>query len=279
MRRLPPITPLNTGPPAAAWAAETWAASAARREPPGPAADAVHEVIAGQSALVADVMERLVADAGEAGLPEWGADGIPVRRDPGARAVVEAYRQGLQQVIDAAQGAERAPLVVLVKPVANRNTPPQLSLVSPSLSEAQQAEFQSLFDAGAQAQRSNDCRNAVQHFEAALAIDTMHADAWHQHGKCLLELGDPSRTARRNLDISLELDFAPDRAGRSLHRVVDSLVTDTPAHGVDLAADFGPTGDAGQRAFVDHVHLKQVGQDLVARRVAEAVAPLVRDRP
>ena len=235
----------------------------------GPAPDAVHEVIAGQFALVADVMARLLADAGADGLPQWGPDGVPVRRDPGASAVVSAYRESLRAVVDAADNAESKPVVMLVKPPANRFTPPQLSLLTPGISEAREAEFHRLFDAGAQAQRAQDCRSALQSFEAALAIDTLHADTWHQHGKCLLEVGDPSGTARRNLDIALELDFASDRAGRALHSVVDELVTETAAHTVDLSADFGPRQDYGRRSFVDHVHLKQGGQDLVGQRLAE----------
>ena len=245
----------------------------------GPAPDAVHEVIAGQSALVADVMARLLADAGAEGMPQWGPDGVPVRRDPGASAVVSAYRESLHAVVDAADNAEPKPVVMLVKPPANRFTPPQLSLLTPGISEAREAEFHRLFDAGAQAQRAQDCRSALQSFEAALAIDTLHADTWHQHAKCLLEVGDPSGTARRNLDIALELDFASDRAGRALHAVVDELVTETAAHTVDLSADFGPRQDYGRRSFVDHVHLKQGGQDLVGQRVAEALAPLLRARP
>ena len=245
----------------------------------GPAPDAVHEVIAGQSALVADVMARLLADSGLDGLPTWGDDGVPMRRYPGAIAVVDAYRASLQAVLDAAEGAARSPVVLFVKPPANRYTPPQLSLLTPGISREREDEFRRLFDLGAQAQRAQDCRSALQSFEAALAIDTLHADTWHQHGKCLLELGDPSGTARRNLDIALELDFASDRAGRTLHAVVDELVEATTAHTVDLSADFGPQQDYGRRVFVDHVHLKQSGQDLIGLRVAEALAPLLQARP
>jgi lysophospholipase L1-like esterase len=241
--------------------------------------DAVHEVIAGQSALVAEVMARVLEDAGPAALPVWGADGVPVRQDPGAVEVARAYRQSLQAVLDAARGARVPPVVLIVKPPANRYTPPQLSMLTPGLSETRKAEFQRHFDAGALAQRSGDCRSAVQQFEAALAIDTLHADAWHQHGKCLLELGDPSQTARRNLAIASELDFAPDRAGRSLYRVVDDLVATSNARTPDLSDDFGPRNDFGRTAFHDHVHLKPTGQDLIARRVADALVPLLRARP
>ncbi len=246
---------------------------------PGPAPDAVHEVIAGQSALVEDVMTRLVADAGSEGLPRWGPDGVPTRQDPGATAVASAYRAGLQAVIDAASTAETAPIVLLVKPPANHFTPPQLSLLSPGLSSDGASAFHQLFQAGARAQRAGDCRSAVEQFEAALGLDTLHADAWHQHGKCLLELGDPSGTARRNLEIALELDFASDRAGRSLHTVVDELVETTSVHTVDLSPDFGARQDYGRTYFLDHVHLKQSGQDLIGQRVAEALVPLIRARP
>lgn len=241
--------------------------------------DAVHEVIAGQTALVAKVMRRVLADAGPDGLPEWRADGVPVRRDPGARAVARAYRSSLEGVLAAAATLEPPPVVILVKPPANRFTPPQLSLHTPGLSDSDRAAFAAHFQAGAQAQRAGDCRSAVRSFEAALDIDTLYADAWHQHGKCLLELGDPAGTARRNLDIALELDFAPDRAGRALYAVVDDLVATTPAHTLDLSDDFGPGRDFGREVFHDHVHLKPSGQDLMGRRIADALLPLLEARP
>lgn|GEM_PF-5518909 len=247
--------------------------------PPGQAQDAVHEVIAGQSELVEGVMERLLDDAGPAGLPTWSDNGVPVRRDPAAQAVTAAYREGLEVVAAAAASMDPPPVLLVVKPPGNKFTPPQLSLHTPGLSNAQKAEFHRNFDAGAAAQRRGDCRSAVGLFEAALAIDSLYADAWHQHARCLLEVGDPSGTARRNLDIAVELDFAPDRAGRALYEVVDGLVDRTDARTLDLSADFGPRRDFGRDAFHDHVHLKPSGQDLIGRRVAEALSPLLRPAP
>ena len=247
--------------------------------PPGEAEDGVHEVIAGQSSVVAEVMARLLKDAGPHGLPAWRADGMPTRTDPVATAVAGAYRTGLQAVVDAAESLSPAPVVLLVKPPGNPFRPPQLSLLSPTLVPSQVDTFRQLFDAGAAAQRRGDCASALRSFEAALAIDTLHADAWHQHARCLLETGDPAGTARRNLSIAVELDFAPDRASRSLHAVVDELVAATGAHTVDLSADFGPRADFGRTVFHDHVHLKPGGQDIIGRRVAETLAPLLQISP
>jgi len=247
-------------------------------ERPGQPSDGMHEVIAGQSQLVSEVMSRLLADAGAEGLPEWTEAGTPIRRDPAAEAVVSAYRASLNTVVEAADAMSTPAKLLLVKPPANHFTPPQLSLHSPEMSEAQAVAFEEHFAVGAAAQRRGDCRAAVASFEAALAIDTLHADVWHQHGKCLLDLGDPAGTARRNLEIALELDFAPDRAGRSLHAVVDALVMEPNVYTVDLSPEFGPDSDFGRAVFHDHVHLKASGQDRVARRVADTLVPLLRSR-
>lgn len=242
---------------------------------PGQADDAVHEVIAGQSKLVASVMERLLADAGAEGQPRWGDDGVPVRRDPAAQAVVAAYEAGLREVLDAVDSAPSKPVLVLMKPPANRFTPPQLSLHTPGLPDAERHTFMAHHDRGQLAVRQGDCTTAVAEFEAALAIDSLYADTWHQHGKCLLELNDPAGTARRNLDIAVELDFAPDRAGRALYAVVDRLVAESDAVTVDLSDDFGPAVDYGRPLFHDHVHLQPRGQDRVAQHIADTLAPML----
>lgn len=211
------------------------------------------------------------------------------RGDAWRAPVVEHFRWNLEQMVAACKDAD-VPLV-LFRPVTNLlDCPPMKFELSPSLNDAEAAEFEEAWETGRLALQQGDLAQAETWLRDALKMDPEHAGANFLLGRLLYEAAvEPGdfEEAKRYLVAARDFDVCPLRATSALISVVDEVVADSGTPCVDAAAVLsgfreGWAGAAaeiadpiiGDRMLVDHVHPTVEGH----QRLGEALFDLLAER-
>jgi len=232
-----------------------------------------------------DALGEKLHSSGDKKLTEWGGMSMFLDKqvpadDRRMRTVYEHFRRNLEDICRAGVGAGAEVLLCTVA-VNLKDSPPFASQHRADLSEADLAEWQQAYDAGAAAAKAGDHAEAIEHFLAARWIDHGYAELEFRLGRCYLALGrtDEALTsyeAARDLDT---LRFRADSKINDAIRQVPGQLSDSRVHLVDAEERFRRVAATpqlpGDDLFFEHVHMEFSGNYQLARLLFEQVAPLL----
>lgn len=174
-------------------------------------------------------------------------------------------------------GQKSGAQILLGTVVSNlKHCPPFASLPRAGLSEAQRAEWDRLFQAGATREREANAPAALTNYQQAAKIDGQFAELWFRIGRCQLALGDTAE-ARRSFERARDFDALRFRADSQINDSIRRVYFDFKADGVrqidvvDIFAKQSPDALAGEELLYEHVHPNFAGNYLIARAFAEQI--------
>jgi len=188
--------------------------------------------------------------------------------------VVDHFEQSLRVMVDLCQDAG-VPLI-LVKLGANlRDCPPFKSELHPDIKPEQERAWYVEFNKGTEVDEISPSQ-ALQHYQAAEAIEDEHALLAFRIGRCLDRMG---RTDEAGLYYrrARDWDVCPLRILDSMQQVVARIAmeTETPfvdAHQLLVKAD--PDGIPGYDQYMDHVHPTIGAHQKMAAGLAAKIAEI-----
>ena len=199
--------------------------------------------------------------------------------DPRKQKVYQYFQANLEDILSAAHRAGAK--VVLSTVVSNlKDCPPFASHLSDKLSQAQQEDWRTNFEAAVQAQAAGQFQKASSEFQAAAQLDSSYAELQFRWGQCLLALTNLDQ-ARRHFELARDCDSLPFRADTRLNEIIARTAPNCPTQEVcfvdaaSLLAAQSPAGIPGRETVYEHVHLNFEGNYRLARIVAEGVAKLL----
>jgi tetratricopeptide (TPR) repeat protein len=197
--------------------------------------------------------------------------------DSPKRAVVhQHYRKNLQAIVRA--GLNSGAQVLLCTVAGNlTDCPPFASMHSTGFESAHTNEFASLVRQGLTAQAEGQWPDSLQRFELAQALDPAYAELRYRQGLSALAMTDLP-LARAHLQSALDHDALPFRTDSALNQIIRQIARKWEPRGallLDAEAILNRELPAGSNLFLDHVHFTLAGNDLVARLLAQTIAPLL----
>ena len=193
---------------------------------------------------------------------------------------LEATRSHFRQnLLDICRIASRADAEVLLCTVASnlKDSPPFASLHRADFTDAQQQQWQELFDKGIAFEKAGEHVNAVGAYLAAAEIDDGFAELRFRLARSYLASGDRSK-AREHFVAARDLDALRFRADTRINQTIKQVAGEQPdtVHLVDIVEAIGNSnqvvdGIVGNELFHEHVHLNFDGNALVAAAVFEAL--------
>ena len=200
------------------------------------------------------------------GLEEYHHD------EPSRQGVVDHYAYNLQRMVQLAR--EHGVPVMLVNPAYNlSDCPPFKSEHDPQLASEKVAEWESLIESAHDHLRREhyDPYQALAEFRLATELDPMHAGGFYSLAQCCLSL-EKYDEAKVAFDQAKELDVCPLRIVQVMNDVVCELAEEADVPLLDAQALFeqrSSHGITGGDWFVDHVHPKFEGHQLIADALAD----------
>ena len=198
--------------------------------------------------------------------------------DPQLQAVYRHYERNLNDIARAGRRAGARVLLCTLS-VNLRDCPPFGSLHRPDLQEGEDAAtWRQEYDAGASLEARGQLQEALERFEAAADQDEAFADLAFRRARCAEALGGGA-AARSLYQRALDLDTLRFRSDSVLREVVvrnASGTSDSDLRLFDVARLMdaaSANGIPGRSLFYDHVHFTFHGNYLLARALAEAMAP------
>lgn len=220
--------------------------------------------------------------------PEWWgglkmflASQLPPN-DPRRERVYANFRRNLEDIVKVGR---RAGVQVIISSMGSnlKDCGPFASLHRAGLSQAQKAQWEQLYQAGAAADAAERWRDARALYTQAAGVDAQFAELQFRLGRCDLALTNHAE-ALTNFASARDCDALPFRADSRLNAIAAQIAAryaGPNVHWLDAAGWLGqhsPQGIPGQELFYEHVHLNFAGNYLLGRAFAEQVAALLPRR-
>ncbi len=199
--------------------------------------------------------------------------------DPRRAVVQHHFARNLEDLLRRGLGAGARVLVGSMA-VNVRECGPFASRHGAGLSAADQREWTRLFETAAALEPAGTARALLPLWRKVVEESPAHAEARYRLAEMELAAGHRVEAATE-FARAVDLDALPFRADAPLNRLARDLAQKHTARGagwVDTAAALvgeSPDGVPGAESFWDHVHLNFAGNYRLARRLAEAIAPLL----
>jgi lysophospholipase L1-like esterase len=198
--------------------------------------------------------------------------GRRVYATPADRSLSAAlFRAHLDEMVRVMRAAgARTMLLTLTQNFSN--WPPAISSHRPGLRPDEKAAWRAAVKAG-DALAPHDCRAALAAWSRALVIDDTFADLQFKVATCEWSLGRAD-DARQRFRLASDLDRLPQGAPTSLNDIVRDVAREDDAILVDIDLAFTQASGprlVGDDLFVDGVHLRLLGHQLIAQAVADAI--------
>jgi len=191
------------------------------------------------------------------------------------------YAHFRQNLSDICRIADRAQAEVILCTVASnlKDNAPFVSLHGADLGGPDQQRWQELFDRGVALEETGKHSDAVEAYQAAVAIDDQFAELRFRLARCCLALGRRVE-ARSHFIAARDLDALRFRADTRINQTIRQVIAgESAGGGVRLAdvvkamaaSDRVDGGIVGNEFFYEHVHLNYDGNYQVALAVFEAL--------
>ena len=199
---------------------------------------------------------------------------------PALQTVYSNFQRNLADIVQAGRGA-KAPVLLCTVGANLKDCAPFASQHRSTLTDAEKADWERLYEEGMQCEATEDDAQAVALYRQALAIDDRFAALHFRLGRCLWRSGDLEEAKTQFIE-ARELDTLRFRADLRINDIIRETANDTADTGAELvdiaqmlSDQAGPGGVPGKELFYEHVHLNFHGNYLVARSLCEQVEPLL----
>ena len=183
--------------------------------------------------------------------------------------VIQHFQLNLRRMIQMASDANVP--VMLVKPAVNlKDCPPFKVASSEGLSSQALSRIEALW-AQARSLGPDKSEQAVTYLKQALAIDGQHAGMHYHLAQCYLHLGK-SRLAEEHFQRANDEDICPLRILSTMQQILGAVAKETQTPIVDVQQMFNQLsedGIPGDRWFLDHVHPRITGHQMIANRLLD----------
>jgi tetratricopeptide (TPR) repeat protein len=191
--------------------------------------------------------------------------------DPRRLAVYRGFGAAFSKICDVTLNSG-APVIVSSVGVNFRDCPPFGSLHRAGLTDTQEQTWSSDFSAGIESEKDGDFNRAIQHYEAAAALDDQYAELPYRMARCFFAQ-DRIALAVENFRAARDRDALQFRADSRINAILRSEATARERRGItwidveralaeSASKDQGLPGD---RLFYDHVHFRFEGDYEVAK--------------
>ena len=197
--------------------------------------------------------------------------------DPALNRVYGHFESNLREIVRLGVDSGARVLVSTVA-VNLKDCPPFASLPGAAWSAEQARQWTNALNRGTALMDSNDFQGAIREFDSALAIDDRFAEAHFRKAVCDLELEDLDN-ALAGFGRARDLDTLRFRADGRINDIIRGLTVGYDSNRVALldaasvVNDRSGDGVAGQELFFEHVHFNPAGNLLLARAMADRLAP------
>jgi tetratricopeptide (TPR) repeat protein len=178
-------------------------------------------------------------------------------------------------------GSKAAVKVIATTVPSNlKDCAPFASLHRPDLTQAQQANWDKLYQVGMTAEAAGKLSEAETSYRQAAQIDDRFAELQFRWGRCCWELGQ-FEAARQHFILARDYDTLRFRADTRLNGIIRQTAQDYGRDDVvfvDVNSVFeqqSPHAILDRELFFEHVHLNFNGNYLLARTLAEQIAQLL----
>lgn len=199
--------------------------------------------------------------------------------DPNRLRVYENFKQNLNDILRAGQGAD-VPVILSTVGSNLKDCAPFGSLHSAGFNESQKTKWDGLYQEGTNFESSGDFPNALKKYEQAAAIDPQYAEVNFRAGRCQLALTNYEQ-ALSEFELARDDDTLAFRADSRINRIIEDAAKAKAAQGIyflDAAkalAQNSPANIPGNELFYEHVHLNFDGNYLLGRAFAEQTLKLL----
>ena len=221
-----------------------------------------------------EVLERkfLLKSEVDAILDRVGGYELYERDEQQMRSILQHYRFNLEKMIQMARAKGVA--VILLKPVFNiRNFSPFKSLHSDYLNYEDETRWQLLYNQGMNLYEKEAYAEAFAAFQDALALDSVYAELHFRIGQCYDALGQYEE-AKVHYILAKDLDICPLRALSQMGVILEDVTKRYRVPLIDLVPVFearSEDGIMGNEWFIDHVHPKIEGHQLIAEEICKVL--------
>lgn len=200
--------------------------------------------------------------------------------DPRMEKVYARFARNLADILET---GKHAGIKVVVSTVAVnlKDCAPFSSLHRRDLSDAQQAEWERLFEAGIHAEQAGKLSEAMETYSQAARIDNQWADLQFRHGR-LLWTANEFADSLQKFTLARDYDALRFRADTRINEIIRRSCTNRLNEGIAfldgdaLLAQHSPHGIPGGELFYEHVHLNFTGNYWLARGIAEQITDVLK---
>lgn len=201
---------------------------------------------------------------------------------PALKWVYRHFEQNLRDICHVTHRAEAE--VILCTVGSNlKDNPPFASQHGSGLSDDDRSRWQKLYDGAVLLEEQGRYLEAIEQYNAALAIDDAFAECHYRLANCYMQTGNHKK-ARAGYLQACDLDTLRFRADSTINRIIRSVAAETAANGSGLADVVevfernSPHRIPGSELFHEHVHLNFHGNYILARTVFEFVENILSRR-
>jgi len=199
--------------------------------------------------------------------------------DPRMPRVYDHFKRNLDDILRAGMVSGVKQIVCTVGSNL-KDCPPFASAHGRRFDPARQPDWKASWDAGVTAESERRWREAIDRFREAEKLDPDFAELQFRMGRCFLALDDRAEAMRR-FERARDLDTLRFRADTRINQTLRETSegrTNSGIYLVDTASMLAAgcsNGIPGHEMFYEHVHLTFEGNWVIARGVAEQIAPLL----
>jgi tetratricopeptide (TPR) repeat protein len=199
--------------------------------------------------------------------------------DPSRLRAYDSFRKNLNDILRAGQDAG-VPVILSTVGSNLKDCAPFGSLHSATLNEAQQTEWDRLYQEGIALESAGDFSNALKKYEQAAVIDPQYAELHFRAGRCQLALTNAA-AAVHDFELARDDDTLAFRADSRINQIIEDAAEAKARQGVyflnalDALAESSPEKIPGNELFYEHVHLNFDGNYLMGLAFAEQAAKLL----
>jgi tetratricopeptide (TPR) repeat protein len=242
--------------------------------------------IALKAARLGQLLTNLLGSIGsEKNVPKvWG--GLEMFLEKQVRSederLVTVYRHFERNLKDISRVARKSGAKIIFCTVASnlKDSPPFASLHRPDITEAEEKNWDKIYQQGVTNEADDKYGEAVAQYLAAAGIDDYYADLQFRLGRCYWAMGEYGKARDRYIR-ALELDTLRFRADNRINETIRAVAGDKTEEGVyltDVVKIFeknSPHEVTGEELFYEHVHLNIKGTYLLAKTIFEQVEEIL----
>jgi tetratricopeptide (TPR) repeat protein len=198
--------------------------------------------------------------------------------DPRLEKMYSHFRKNLGDICDVARKSG-AKVILCTVATNTGDCAPFASAHRTSLSRADTAAWEELYNAGVALEAKGDWAEAAAKYKDAAAFDDQFADLHFRLGRCYEHLKEFDK-GREELTLARDQDALRFRADTRINRIIRETAAGGASNGIHLLdavqifeeEDKAEHGAPGSELFWDHVHMNFAGNYLLASAIFEELA-------